>query len=358
MSKRRSRFEIDLPDAVLPDAPVTPVPEAASTRRGPMATAVGETADSLKERRAIEEGIRAENDALAHEFVRLRKLGLVVAEVPVGSVDCTKLVRDRRAGDDADLSELKTSIAEIGLSNPIQVEEAGDGRFELIQGFRRLSAYARLHAEQGDAWATIPAVIVPAGETIEHSYRRMVDENLVRSDISFAEMGELARAYAADPATDCASADDAVAVLFRSAGYQKRTYIRNFARLMDLIGAALSHPETLSRNLGLAVLKRLEAEPKAQAALVAALKGEGDPKAQTAILIRFTEEGARAAPRKAAPKCARVGTTLRLDAGGRKVTCIAGHDRLELSGGLDFSAYERDRLERAVAAFFAALDGN
>lgn len=353
MSKRRNRFDIEMPEE---DAPETPT--ALPARRGPMATAVGETAESLKDRQAIEDGIRAENDALAHEFVRLRKLGLVVAEVPIDAVACTKLVRDRRAGEDADLGELKTSIAEIGLSNPVQVEAAGEGRYELIQGFRRLTAYKALRAEKGEAWAMIPAVILPEGETIEHSYRRMVDENLVRSDISFAEMGELARAYAADPATDCAGADDAVAVLFRSAGYQKRTYIRNFARLMTLIGSALPHPEAVSRNLGLAVLKRLEDEPEAREALVSALTGAADAKVQAAILSQFAGQGARPPTRKAAPKRVRAKTTFRLDAGGREVKCIAGDERLELSGGPDFSAYERERLERAVAAFFAVLEGD
>lgn len=356
MSKRRNRFDIDMPTA---EGPAPDVPPSPAPRRGPMATAVGETAASLKERRTLEERIRAENDALAHELVRLRKLGLVVAEVPVEAVELTKLTRDRRAGADEDLEELKTSIRDIGLSNPIQVEEAEPGRYELIQGFRRLSAFIELREEEGDGYAMIPAVVLAEGESVERSYRRMVDENLVRSDISFAEMGELARAYAADPATDCTGADDAVAVLFRSAGYQKRTYIRGFARLMEMIGPALSHPEAISRNLGLAVLKRLEAAPEEGAVLMAALRGATTVAAERALLAAFIEdreEGAAAAPRKATPKRAKAKTTFRFEAGGRDVRCIAGDTRLELSGGPDFSAYERERLERAVAAFFAALE--
>jgi len=284
--------------------------------------------------------------------------------VPVGAVATTKLVRDRKSGADAEIDELKTSIREIGLSNPIQVEETAEGTFELIQGYRRLQSFIELHAETGDArYATIPAIVLAGGETLEQSYRRMVDENLVRADISFAEMGELARAYADSPDTECDSAVDAVAVLFKSAGYQKRTYIRGFARLMGLIGPALDHPETLSRNLGLAVLKRLEAEPGARDALVADLNDVGDAKAQAGVLAAFAggagETEGRAVPAAAKPKPVRgrAKTTFRMDAGGREVKCIAGTQRLELSGDTDFSAYERERLERAVDAFFGVLDG-
>jgi len=357
MSKRR-RFDIDLPDE--PSEPA----EAPRARRGPMATAVGETADSLKERRTIEEGIRAENDALAHEFVRMQKLGLVIAEIPVEAVACTKLVRDRKAGADAEIGELKTSIAELGLSNPIHVERMEDGGYELIQGYRRLQSFIELGREAGgERYATIPAIVLAGGETLEQSYRRMIDENLVRADISFAEMGELARAYAESEATECESADDAVAVLFKSAGYQKRTYIRGFARLMALIGPALDHPEALSRNLGLAVLKRLEAEPKTRAALVADLEAAGEAKAEQGILAAYA--GGAVEPETSAPtrktgagtKRAQAKTTFRVEAGGREVKCVAGMQKLELSGDTDFSAFERERLERAVDAFFEVLDG-
>lgn len=356
MSKR-NRFDIDLPDD-----PVEAESVDGRGRRGPMATAVGETAVSLKERRSIEESIRAENDALAHEFVRLKKMGLVIAEIPISEVLTTKLVRDRRAGADEDLAELKTSIAEIGLSNPIQVEETEAG-FELIQGFRRLRSYVELHAEgKGDHYSLIPAIILSAGETLEQSYRRMVDENLVRTDISFAEMGELARAYANSSATDCTNSDDAVAILFKSAGYQKRTYIRSFARLMELIGDALTHPETMSRSLGLAVLKRLEAEPNSKAKLVVDLTAAKTVKSEQAALSSFADDisdtfaGSALQNTKSRTKRARAKTTFQINASGREVKCIAGVQRLELSGETDFSAFERERLERAVEAFFDVLD--
>ena len=91
----------------------------------------------------------------------------------------------------------------MGLSNPIRLEARADGRFELVQGYRRLSAYRELLDETGDAdrYGTIPAAVSQPGEDLEALYRQMVDENLVRKDISFAEMAMLALDYARDPGT-------------------------------------------------------------------------------------------------------------------------------------------------------------
>lgn len=66
-------------------------------------------------------------------------------------------------------------------------------RFELSQSFRRLSAFRELLEETGDSrYARIPATLQARGAQLDHLYRRMVDENLVRRDISFAEMARLA----------------------------------------------------------------------------------------------------------------------------------------------------------------------
>jgi hypothetical protein len=54
------------------------------------------------------------------------------------------LTRDRKAVRDSEIDELKASISDIGLSNPIQVLEAGDG-YELVQGYRRMTAFRELY---------------------------------------------------------------------------------------------------------------------------------------------------------------------------------------------------------------------
>ena len=78
MSRRRRIFDVDLPpaDDIPADLEVKSMGPRISTvgaRRGPMAAAITENAEALAERRAAEERIRAENDALAHELVRLKK---------------------------------------------------------------------------------------------------------------------------------------------------------------------------------------------------------------------------------------------------------------------------------------------
>ena len=102
----------------------------------------------------------------------------------------------------------------------------------------------------------------------------MVDENLVRRDISFAEMATLAMRYAEDPGTGAEDVAGAVDVLFASAGRQKRSYIRHFATLLDALGDVLTHPEAISRNMGLEVVRRLGADDGFEARLRASLDGQ------------------------------------------------------------------------------------
>lgn len=358
MTKKRRMFDIDLPEDEAPAPAPTLAP--AGLRRGPMATAIGENAESLRERQEAEAVIRAENDSLAHEFVRLKKLGLVTDMVPIDAVVATKLVRDRASGADDELEELKASIRAVGLSNPIRVEQAADGRYELVQGWRRLSAYRALYAETGDeAYARIPAGLMAKGESLDGLYRRMVDENMVRKDISFAEMAQLARAYAADEATDCRDLDDAVNRLFATANPQKRSYIRRFAFLLATVGESLPHPEVIPRALGLTVANRLEGEPGSAGRLVAALKKAEGADAMLDALRRFAEAPVEVAPveKPARGRPAKRGkTTLRLPLDSGEVRCTAMPGKVELRSERDFSSLDRARLEAAIEAFFAALD--
>ncbi len=91
----------------------------------------------------------------------------------------------------------------------------------------------------------------------------MVNKNLVRKDVSFAEMALLARAYMEDPETGC----------------------------MDRLDKYLEHPEAISRNLGIALRQRMGEIEGFSGALQKALKaiGPGQPEeAELAILRRFS----------------------------------------------------------------------
>ena len=283
MSRRRT-FDVVLPE----DIPTEPAP--LPRRRGPMATAIGEASGALRERARMQDELRAENDALAHELVRLRGLGLVAEEIPLGAIRSDKLVRDRTVGAPLDVEDLVASIREVGLSNPIRVEAREDGDYELVQGLRRLTAYRALHERTGeDRWSSIPAAVFPRGETLATLYRRMVDENLVRSDLSFAEMAMLAQAYARDGVDGCADLNEAVNTLYASAAPQKRSYIRRFAGLLDVLGPVLRRPEGISRALGLAVADKLEAKPAERDPLLAELKAADGPDEEMTILKEFAE---------------------------------------------------------------------
>lgn len=370
MSKRRRMFDIEIPTPSEETGFPTGNSEGeletkTGLRRGPMATAVRESAQAVRARAEQEEAARSENDRLAHEHVRMKQLGLITDLVSLDLIDTTKLRRDRAPIEDEELQDLIESIRAIGLSNPIRVERAGD-RFELIQGWRRLQAYKTLLAETGDdAWSKIPAGMVAPGDDLVTSYRRMVDENLIRKDISFAEMASLARDYAADPEIDCGSVGAAVTTLYASAGKQKRSYIRAFAELLDMLDKDLMHPEAIPRNVGIEVRRQLSEGRPGLAELQKALRVRPQRSAdlEVAILRGFAGSGegvpvAAEQGRTRDPVVRKAKTTFRISVGASEVKCTAADGKLELRGTSDFSGYDRRKLETAVEAFFDALDAD
>lgn len=279
--------------------------------------------------------------------------------IPLDAIDTYKLIRDRTHAPDPELAELVNSIRDIGLSNPIRVEPGADGRYELIQGWRRLSAYRQLLEETGDAeaWGRIPAGIAARGVALEALYRRMVDENLVRKDLSFAEMARMALHYAMDPHTGENDPEKAVAVLFKSAGYQKRSYIRAFIPLVERLDGVLLYPHEIPRALGLSLARRLEEQP----GMVAALRAEFDGwdtrsvMDELAVLRRFAgEDGAgeggrpKPADQPAEPPSGKARTTFQLPRPQGKAKCTAANGRLEIRLPRDFTSVDRRRLEAAI----------
>lgn len=348
MSKRRV-FDIDFEPETTTQDTVTPAPDTG--RRGPMASAISENASALSDRQTAEAAIRAENDRLAHEYVSLKRDGAIVARVPIGDIQMSKLTRDRGGADDPDFDELMASIRELGLSNPIQVEESADG-YELIQGFRRLKAYKALHAQTGEArFATIPASLVAKGEALDRLYRRMIDENLVRRDISFAEMGRLAAAYARQMGIETS---EAIATLYASAGRQKRNYIGHFAALMGLVGDRLKFPEAIPRALGLRLIKALEQTPRLRQQLITVLDAHEPQTAEAELAVLqqvlvFKPDGEIARP------VASSKTTLKLNRKFGPVKVTGAKGKVELRMDQDFGAVDPRKLEVAVRAMLDQL---
>jgi ParB family transcriptional regulator, chromosome partitioning protein len=78
--------------------------------------------------------------------------GARFAELPVSSIE-PNAKQPRQVFDEEALEELKTSIREVGLLQPIVVREIGDGRYELVMGERRW------RAAQAVGKDTIPAIV-------------------------------------------------------------------------------------------------------------------------------------------------------------------------------------------------------
>lgn len=360
MSKKKRVFDINFEDtgedeAVPAGTDAGPSPEA---RRGPMASAITENADALTARQQAETSIRAENDALAHEHVRLKKAGLITDLIPLDLIRTDKLTRDRAEGRDAEIEELKRSIKDIGLSNPIRVEAVGD-TYELIQGYRRFTAYRELFAETGEErFARIPAGINAKGEDLLRLYRRMVDENLVRRGVTFGEMAQLALQYRnQDP--NMKTYDQAVEVLYASTGRQKRAYIKHFVRLLVGADGALRHVPAVSRALGLSVVKRLDEDVNGIGLLRRTLrqKDDRDEEEELKVLTDFAAGKGRL-PRKSSkdPVARQAKTTFRLNRPEGDAKCTVADGRIELRLERDFSGVERAKLEAAVEAFLDALE--
>lgn len=345
MSKKRHVFDIDMPED--DQAPLEVKSTFGKKWRGPMASAI------------------TENDQLAHEYVQRKADGLVIDLVALDQIVSKKLTRDRMEGADEDLDELIDSIREIGLSNPIRVQKRADGRFELVQGYRRLEAYKALLSDPGgrEAYGKIPAAVIFAEEALDVLYRQMVDENLVRKDISFAEMASLAIRYAKDPTTDCNDPDKVVAILFKSARYQKRSYIRSFIMLMEHIGAVVKFPANISRALGLVLSKRIHGDRSVATQIENDLFAAGPARLAEEELAILRRAAGIEADKKAFPtgkvglnaqRKAKTVFNISLPEGTVKCTATAG--RLELRVAKDFSTVDRGKLEQAIKQLLVQVE--
>lgn len=321
-------------------------------RRSPMASAIAETLDATEERSAAEAAIRAENDALALEHVRLKKLGLITDLIETSRVETSKLTRDRSSSVDPELTELKESIKAVGLSNPIRVEQSEDG-YELIQGFRRLSAFRELAQETGDPrYTRIPAALVPRGEPMADLYRKMVDENLVRKNLSFGEMASLALSYARDFEVDVS---DAVSTLYASALKQKKTYIRQFARVIEGLEGALRFPEVMPRALGLDLYKLFEGDSERAGGVRKSLLALPDRDAEAELgVLRAALVVKPNTPKPTGRSTSK--TSLRIGRPEGEMRVTASDGKVEMRLPRDFSAVSKAQLQRGIEAFLAALD--
>jgi ParB family chromosome partitioning protein len=126
------------------------------------------SADRLSEQCIGADRLNASQDAPTTAGQTLR---LAIDDIRVG---------DRlRQADQARVTVIAASIAEVGLQTPITVAEAATGGFRLVAGLHRLRAFEEL----GYTW--IPAICIEMDEAGLGLWE--VDENLARAELKEAE---------------------------------------------------------------------------------------------------------------------------------------------------------------------------
>jgi ParB family chromosome partitioning protein len=207
--------------------------------------------------------------------------GAKFRELPVDSI-VPNAKQPRTVFDEEALEELKASITEVGILQPVVVRETGPGEYELIMGERRWRASKAIGRE------TIPAII--RDTTDDAMLRDALLENIHRSNLNPLEE---AAAYQQLLVEFGATQEE----LSRRIG-RSRPQISNTIRLLNL-------PPAVQRRVAAGVLSAGHARallalptPEQQEALATRIVAEG-------LSVRATEEivamAGSDAPAKAAP---------------------------------------------------------
>ena len=191
----------------------------------------------------------------------------------------------------------------------------------------------------------------------------MVDRKTsLRRDISFAEMADLARKYAANPENrrppPCRTP---FALLYASAGRQKRNYIGHFANAARHHRRPPHLPEAIPRSLGLQTRKSgLTTDARLARRLVDALSAMPMTSAakEVELLRSFAvppakvQTGESSRPGKPSAK-----TSLRFEGPGGMVRCTAPREGSKSARRGISPRSTGMNLEAALEVFFQALDG-
>jgi len=356
MTSRKNRFGFES----IEDIPVGPMPRRRGA--GPMSAAVRETAESLAESTEAKVEARQKNVADARAWRDALADGLVLSRVPLDQIATDGLPRDRldlagvAAADEMD--ELKASIRAHGQKEPIELYRDREGRLQLKKGWRRLTALTALYAETGEPqFATALARIdETGGHDRLRQYVDMVEENILRQDLTFAEMAQLAIDAALDPDIQDQRPEDMVNRLYASLHKVKRSYIRSFVELLSALGESLPAAKAIPRDLGVEAARALREHPEMRAPLYEALMASSDAETQNALLGDACN-GRWAGPEEVAPAPAapRQDTRQKYEfhVGEAKITARRGEFRIK--DATDFTGVPRQRLEEAVRAFQAVL---
>jgi len=324
---------------------------------GPMGAAIRDTADSLTESTDAKIEQRRQNAEDAKMYRSAAAEGLVLSRVALKDVHTDDLPRDRLelevVAQSDEMEELKASIRARGQKEPVELYEGVDGRLQIKKGWRRFTALSQLFTEtQEAAFSTIVARIEVAPIQRISRYVDMVEENVIREDLTFAEMAQVAITAAADPEVEEGNPLVLVGALYSALHKMKKSYIRGFVSLLGAIGEDLKWPKAVPRNLGIDVARVLKAGSGDGTDLRQKLRGAATPDAQNEVLKAFVAgQGARPDAVQRAPK-----QKFEFHVGETKVTARLGECRILSSA--DYASVPKAKLEEAIRAFEAVLSAS
>lgn len=247
MAKRK---RLDLPTEPIPADLETKSAISGPRARMPIADVAGDTAG----RAALEE--------VAREMTRAEEEGRVVKTLRLQDIITYHISRDRIAFDEEDMQALMASLRERGQQTPIEVVPLHHG-YGLISGLRRMEALRRL----GEAEVL---AFVRKQSDKRDKFQAMIDENEIRSDLSFYERVNIAALAVEQNMFPDVKA--AVNGLFAHATPAKRSKIIKFEVIREALGKALSFPAALPEKFGFALAQALEADPGLSGRIAALLK--------------------------------------------------------------------------------------
>jgi ParB family transcriptional regulator, chromosome partitioning protein len=178
-------------------------------------------------------------------------------EVPVNAV-APNPKQPRTRFDDDTIAALAASIREVGILQPLVVRRAGDGRYELIAGERRL------RAAKAAGLASVPIVLRDSEDA--DLLREALIENIHREDLNPIEQAEAFKA------------------LLGELGLKQE-------ELADRVGVSRSHIANTIRLLALPLdVQQLLADDKITAGHARAVLSLGDKEAMSSLATRIAAE--------------------------------------------------------------------
>lgn len=189
---------------------------------------------------------------LSETISTARDQGRWIERISLDAIQTDYLVRDRSVVDADEMNALKASIRANGQQTAIEVVSKGSQTYGLISGWRRLTALRELLQEGGID--TILAIVRRPSDAAA-AYLAMVEENEIRSGLSFYERGRIVTKAVDEGAFD--TDKTALTALFHAVPRAKRSKIGSFVRIVRALDEVLRFPTVLSEKSGLALAQAL-----------------------------------------------------------------------------------------------------